>query len=1071
MISTSVDMSEPATLPSVRGTTNRPLPSRELRVVFREVTDLSPADYASETLEGHDRHQFVVSAIRKDDSADREKWLYVFAADVRDADLTVLGTSLKIEGQYDRDGALRLVDWSRGAGAHGGLDRRPLSGAVVPEGVLTLVVPARRAQGGAPTEGVRTVLLAFLSHVPLPAHRLDRYFSNDPDIRLPDRALLIDPTATSDEGAFGSTMATGRASSGGATRWVRPTGDGVHTEAFLVDSVDFAFTLHERYQAAANLFDAFTIRNATRMFHADMTRSVASGYMAQQGFEEEGETEDDVPGQVFTAIEEYKRSVEVEHAKVEFWAHHLHEYWMEGTAFELAREDASDYGPLSTLNEPRRAMIDAEVARQGELLQGAERSDRGRRYLAAHLAQADAKSWYERVALASQVTARLADVPKIYLTALREKAADEVKAIASDTATLHQRRLAAAGDYLSALEYARAIVPAASGRIDALQLRLLDPMDAALRTGEAPARHVDAAAEAARRRAREVRDGRGVGVLERAVRSGAGIDALPVSVLIAPDGLPLSSPTRTSQAGLILTDHSAVASDSRLILGPEPIVTFGSPRTESGLIVLQGPNGSEALADLRPLLGGGPLPAPDPVAPATPRRSALSRLLDATGRPLDESPGQRLQQIRDALAARQGQLDEAVLREQLRTRRVNWAGRLFMALNFLDLVAGVADTRAKMETAERDVGRGRARWEAYLGAMGAGIGSAAALAGLAESAESIIPARLLSATAGTGGAAAVSLSTVLKAAGIAGAVFGTVAGTVQLRTELGSHDAMGAVSAGFAIAAGLAGLAAAISWIPFGGWVAGGVILGLAGVSAVFGMMSDTPIEEWLRNCIWSQDEAGEVEGLAPDAPRVSYEIEDLLALLAAPRVSVELRYMSGGEVSRLMRYHTASAGTPARPPDRVRLVVWPGLQPPGSLIEITAFTFLHPFTFANALEDLLPFSEGERTETAAPIGGVSPRPDVDLVVLSAERGPSFVREYSGSVLPAALRGGDPPFGTGYSCRATVRLPAALRTVANPVFELAGSVGFVRDYSTSDRARPMLSVVDSVSTSEPAARR
>ena len=1048
-----------------RGVTNRTLVSRDFSVSFREITDVNPADHAAEEgPEHHTRHRFLAGPILDDPTVDREKWLYVFLADLTDDLSTVLDTSLHYEGQYDEEGALRLVDWRGGAGSYPGVDRRPLQSEAEPDGVLHLTLTGRRAHHGPAVEGVRTVYLAFLSHVPLPAHRLDRYFSSDPEVRLPARALLLDPDATADDGGYGPTVATAGAST---SPWVQWLGDRTHARAYLTDPVDFALTLHERYTAAANVFDAYTLENAERLLHASLTRAVATGYKAQHDFASKGKTDADVPGRVFEALGRYEAEVEAEQNKVEFWADHLYGWWMESAAFELAREDASDYGPLAGLTEPQLDEIEAEIARQAELLQGADRSLRGKAYLVAHLAQADAGAWYDRVALASRIAARIADVPKVLFEGLAESAAETARVAVKDIADLdarraaiQRRRLGSAADLLTAHEFAKIGAPAAAGRIDERQLRLLDPMVRAV--GGSPSPSADAARDVLRRNA-ALRSGAGVDALadlDRALRTGGGLGALPTWQTLAPGGAgALSAPT-VPQAGLVLTDPAALASGDAVVHGPERVVVYQRPLVDSGLLVLTGSDGGEALADLRAVLGGAARPAaPGPTAPPSAKRSALSRLLDVTGRPLDQSSGARLREIREAVAARRTELNEAQLREQARTRHVNWAGRLFIALNLLDVVAGVAETQAKWEDGDRALRRGASRWDAYIGVVGAGAGTLSAGAGLLESLESVIPARL---TAG-------GLGTALNVAAGVGSFLAVVAGLASFYQEGRTHDRMGMASAGFAVAAGAVGLAAATPLIgvlaaslsiPIAGWFVAAVILVFAGLSLLFHFLSDTPTEEWLKTSIWSVHENGEVEGIAPNAPRVTHEVEDLLALLAAPHVSVELRESVEGEPTRLKRYGVERVAHP----HRVRVVVRPGLHPPGSEIEITGFEVLLPFTWGEWAEDVLPFSEGERDQLPARIGGTFPDPENDVVLVHDERGPAFVREWAGSALPEAFLPptARTPRGTDFSCRATVRLPPGVGDVRDPVFDVEGAIGFAHGDD-----RRVVAVTTSVSSAEP----
>ena len=1035
----------PSSGPGIRSRTNHRLSTRQVRLRFFEIADVSRSEDHDHPM-GADRPNegYTARSIRSDAAAGRQKWLYVFLADLR-PDGSVSASSLQYEGQFDDEGALSAVDWSGGAGQWAGQDIRPPT-VEQPGGVVTLTIEDRSALGQ-PIGGVRTVHLGFLSHVQLPAARLDRYFSGSPDARLPSRALLLDPDATAEDGGFRSTLANPP----GPDPWTRWAEGGEVAEAFLFDYVDFARTLHGHYQAAAARFTAYSLQNAEKILHAGLTRSLADAYRDDEHKDdderdetpdpdwttgEEADSRDRVPGEVYVRLDAFSDEVAARAARVEFWASHLYDF-MSQDAFVMAREDAAGFGPPDALGEPALDAIDAEVARQTELLDGAELSDRGKAHLASTLGRAEAPQWYERVALATKVVGRLAEIPKSYYEGLAAKAAEEEVRAVADLDALRKQRLRAFADLLTSYEHARAVVPEAAGRIDALQMKVLDPMVAAVGASGGGALSVPGLPDLPG----SSTPGSLLDQLPAPLRgtTGAGIEALSVEAVVGvarPRGLLATGMPNQAAFELLEPRHWTPGHT----YGPGEVSTtrFQWTRTDDGLLVLSGGN-RRAFADARGLLAGTPGLVTRSGEPLTPKRAALARLVDVTGRPFSEGPDAALRALRDKVAAQQGALDAQQLAAQMAAVRLNWAGKLFVALNVLDLVASAAELRAKLREGDRDRGRGEGAWAAYLGAIGAGAGAASAATGLVESARALIPEAAL----------AGRLGTALRVIGRISGGLAVVSSAISLAQELDTHDEMGAWSAAFGVAAGIAMFA----------FPPAAIILALASVG--FLLFANTPVEDWLENCYWSAEETGELATLAAGSARrrLIHEVEDLFALLGRPLLSVEVRRSEGGAASTLARYGT-TPGPPA--PDRLRLTVRPGLFPDGSRLEVSRLRLLLPPRGWEVLDAFLPWADVDREAVPVQAMFSSPDPTREVVAERAGGGAAFVREWDLGGAVGALSGwlGIPPAGLSFACRVTLRLPDGVGSVADPAFEVRGPIGYARDYGT----------MVSVGRAEPASR-
>lgn len=980
-------------------------------MAFSEVFDIEGGGGHAHAM-GDDRPEtetYLVRPVHSDVANARDKWLYIFRADIHPG-RTISASSLQWEGQYDDQGGLKVVDWSQGAGQWAGQDVRPAT-IDKPNGVITLTIEDRSALGR-PLEGVRSVHVAFLSHAQLPAVRLDQYFSGHPDARLPSRALLLDPGATAEDGGFRSTLAHAAST----TRWMlAPDADGV-CWAYLFDYVDFARTLHGYYAASVARFAAYSLDNAEKILHAGLTRSLADAYRDEEHKDdderddvpdpdwtlaEEVSSQGRVPGEVYTRLDAFAAEVAAEAARVEFWATHLYDEWMSGDAFAMAREDATGFGPLDGLADPALDAVEAEIARQADLLDGAEVSERGKAYLAANLARANTPPWYDRVALATRIVGRLADIPKTYYESLAAKATEE---IAAATADLKARRLSAFAQLLTSYEHARIVVPSAATAIDEKQLRILTPMLTAVGpgapgSGGLPGSPADLLSS-----------------LPTPLRgaTGSGLTALPTAMIVGATGRGVQG------AGLNLLEPTHWTPGHTYGLRDAPTTQFRWTRTEDGLLVLSG-GGRRAFADARGLLTGAPGLVTPSGEPLTRKRAALSRLVDVTGRPLAESDAAAFDAFRQRVASEQAALDARQLAVDMREARLNWAGRLFIALNLLDLITSWADLQAKIRDGRRDQGRGAGAWEAYLGAMGAGAGTASAATGLIESTKALLPK----------GIAAGRVGLALTVFGKISGVLAIVSSSVSLVQEIDTHDEAGAWSAGFGLAAGMF----VFIYPP--------AAVALAVISVVIFLFANTPIEDWLENNYWGVEETGEIRALSSSRGRrrLIYEVEDLFGMLGRPLLSVEVRRSEAGAPSELVRYGS-TLETAA--PNRLRLTIRPGLFPDGATIEVSLFEILLP---PRGLGDMI---SGDREATSIQDRLSVPDPLREAVAEGAHGGTVFIREWGLDDLPGSLaqRLRMPPTVLTFTCRVTVRLPQGFSRVTSPAYTVRGAVGYARDYGT-----------------------
>ena len=1030
-----METTAPARPPDARGTTNTEIPTRQVPVAFREVYDVAGRHDHAHSM-GPDRpdERYLARRVRADSSTGREKWLYVFLADLR-PDGSISAASLQWEGRYDDDGGLKTVDWSD-PGRWAGRDVREATDER-PNAVVPLTVEARSALGR-PIGGVRTAHVGFLSHVQLPAARLDHYVSGHPDARLPSRALLLDPDAAADDGAFRSTLA----GPPGSHRWVRwADEERTFAWAFVFDYVDFARTLHGHYAASVANYAAFSVQNAEKILHAGVTRSLADAYRNQEHKEpderdqapadpdwtaiEEAESRARIKGRVYERLDVFAGEVAAEADRVAFWAAHLYDDWMSGDAFAMAREDATTFGPSGALGTPALEAVEAEIARQADLLDGAEVSERGKEYLAVHLARAGTSAWYERVALATKVVGRITDVPKTYFEDLADRIGDERRTTARTVEDLHKQRLNAYGQLLTSYEHARAVVPEAAAAVDARQLRILGPMVEAVGTPTpAPSPSFGSPADL-------------LGRLPTAPQGAAGPGVTPLS---ASDvvGLVAARPGAPARAGLEVlrprhwtpnhTYRPFEVSTARYHLG----------EVDRGLAVLKG-GGGRAFAYAPGLLVPEPglvTPSGDPVSS---KRRAVSRLLDVTGRPLSEGPHGTIRALSEQIEAQEAALKSNELARELNETRLNWAGKLFAALNIVDLVTGIAELRVKLSDADRDSARGASAWEAYMSAIGAGAGATSAALGLVESARGLVSKA--AAAGAVGKATAARLGAALGVVGKVGAVLGIVSSGAAFVQEMNTHDEVGMWSAGFGVAGGIA-----MFFVPYLGIALLVVSIGLA-------LFANTPVEDWLENSYWGSQEDDEVAGLDAEGERerLIHEVEDVFGMLSRPLLSVEVRRSGQGAASTLARYGNAPESTS---PDRLRLTVRPGLFPDGSRLEVRQFRLTLPATGWGVFG-------GADARPQVPVESrlSIPDPERDVVVLEGA-GAVFLREWDVADLSDEVRGRlrMAPAGLGFSCRVTLRLPDGVGGVESPSYDVSGRLGYARDYGTMvsvGQARPV----------------
>ena len=1054
---------------AVSALTNSVISTEEWDVLFYEAVDPRPPT--------SDRATWVYGPERVTSKPDegREKWLYVFLATL-DAAGEVVRTSLQYEGAYDEGGALRLVDWSGGAGSWAGHDVRPPT-VDRPGGRLRLSFQVdgsavERASRATVPEGGRSVYLAFLSHVQLPAVRLDKYFGAWAHRHLLDRALLLDPSALTAAGESGGPAVglgpTARdAQRGGGERWVQVVagggGRGPLAKAVLIDWVDFATELHAGYTAALNRLHAYDIRTAEKALHASITRKVVEAYEATER-DEPGESVD-VPGDPLAKVEIFEAERRPLVEDVRLWHDRLYGVHLETPAYALAREDATDFGVLDELSDETLDKIEAQGALHGDLLDGAERMEAGQRYLRQELVDST-RSWTRSVVFSPTLVRRLVQVPtKLYKDQVLSGALTEQKTAAETVEALRDQRVRMQTQHATAAQHAQAqrgVSKAAAAAVDRVQTDVLEALAATeanpLIVPGTPA--FDEVAESVEAALRE-RAGRVLDAPFVPGRVEPGFRPVPVWEVVSPGGV--------WRPGAAVPAIEFSVMDPRVWRLPGQGVPdirfrrFRFRRLDSGLLVLADGERT-ALANVRRLgLHGGPTPdALDARRKAIALERLRGDLLDAevhaTGAAADaraagtaEAAAKAdLDAVKARLAAGETTLNDASARAELRTTRVTVGGRLLF---------GLAAIGAAMSarTLDREIGAGRAdraagvgHWEAYAAAYGAGASTAAGVMGTAESLE-LVSKRTLAAVQGR-----TALGRSLKAFGIAGGAMTIVAGGIALQQEHDSHDEIGQLSAVLVIASGTASVAGGTAFfffpratvlLRFLGWV--GIAASL--LSILFLVLSNTPIEDWFEGSIWGAEEDVPAGGDAVPSARITRELAGLFKIVAQPIVSVELWDKEGGD--QLATYGSVSREAP----DALRLVVRPGLLLPGWTIQVRDLRLRLP-PIEGAWRELVPFVDGpeRREETVARRLSV---PDMSRdVYLPPSDGVAgaFVREFDLDDLAvsdeARMRLRMPPVGVMFACEVEVGPPTEglppelLARAPSVTMGLQGGVGYARTF-------------------------
>ena len=899
-------------------------------------------------------------SIKDDPTYSGEKWLYVAQANL-DADDRITRTSLKVEGQYDADGALTLVDWAL-PGDHPQGAPHPLAGRDTREPTvpredgrvrLTFRVDGL-APGGAsnvgPPPGGRSVYLAFLSHVQLPATRLDLYFGERADQSLLDRALLLDPSALRADGTKGGeTVGYGPSAADALRRagvnWVTAArGEGATplAQAVLVDHVALADEIHQKYEEVLEPLLVYDLKNASKAFHATVTRSIAEAYAAA----ETGGDLDEVPGRPLVKIREFEAERAALVEPVELWAQKL--YWdhMRQPGYRLARADAADAEDATAPTEEQYLRIEDEAERQLQLLDGAELSDAGKRYLVDEVGDVGRGGWFVWFAKLESFLAKVAAVPVVDLKrAFKDPWARSRKIVGRTLPELNERRIGLVGDLARVTEHAR--THRAQTTAAAAQLRRVqNAMNGALAKVQTEAQLL----QSLRSERAQLRESRALSRrrFERLLRAGQADFAPGVRMR-----------TASEMAG----DGAVHFFDPRS-LSPGPQSSLGSRvRTFRfrGDDYVRRPSGLLVLADGDRLLVGaaGPAALGDEVRATARWSGALDEAIADVGRRIGQA-----ERAADAARQRHGGLSDEEVRAraivgELERQTGAHEAAVDQAQKDVDVVDGQiqrhqADVDDLVRQAdagiERTVTSPKSKLAFGLGALGAGIAAADFVHKMADGepdAWGIYDDAFVSAVGAVGGVAGTvdALETIsrrvalgvrsgtaarvlVKGLGAVGGACAVWVGVVEFRRATENRDTVAQWSAGFAITSGafavIAGVGAATSWTGPGAVAAMGLAALITGlVSIGLWLFTDTPLETWFKKHRWR---AG-APPIGADTPalreRMGRDLTDLLRLLAMPVVSVEL--WNGGGL--------AAFGTGAGrqgPPAFLRFVVRPGFRTPG---------------------------------------------------------------------------------------------------------------------------------------------
>ena len=1037
--------------PSARSRTNTVIQTAEWDVVFFEAHDPEPPEAGAEG----GRWTFNTRAIRSEPERGRDKWLYVLAANLDDGGL-VARASLQVEGHYDADGALRLVDWSGGAGAWVGHDDRPATverpGGVVPLSFRVDGSAPGGVGGVAPPDGGRSVYLAFLSHVQLPAARLDRYTGEWARGHLADRALLLDPSDLAPDGTgggeavgYGPTATDARVRAGHGWVQASPDGPRPYAAAVLVDYVDVAAELQSKVGTALNRLDAYDITVAEKSVHAAVTRSVAAAYARS-----EGKAPGDVPGRPLAKIRAFEAERQPYVDEVELWADRLYGYHMRLRAFELAREDATDFGPIDGLSDDQVLAVEAEAERQAELLDGASRSVAGGQFLRDAFAGGTLRSgWYGTVVFSSKIVRQLGKAAiRAYKPGVKA-AWTELKTVAAktDLADLEARRVRTHALYLQATEQTRlqrGVTDQARAAIEAIQTEVLEEL---ARTPETSLALPGTAAyeETLSEVVRSART-RGPVDLDAVFREGPrrpGFRPRPAPQIIG------ASPA----AGAAPAQGAFVFLDPRVWRRPGQGGSAADARFRQFRVTEVLPSGVVLLGDgARTAVARGGPPAPRrPPPPTTVQRKVVAietlrrQLFDAEGdlgllADDERAAGRAHGRARARLAAERATLRGAEAELDFRVTRLTTAGRLTFVLGLFGAVESTRTFWRELREGNERRADGADYLSAYLGAFGAGAGAASGVAGSVDAWEAV------NRRAAVAIADRTTLGRGLKVFGIAAGVLTMVASSIALYEEHEAHDGWGQVSAGLAFASGLAGSSVALAyvlghsawWLPYLGYA--GVALAIVSIAVL--LLSNTPIEDWLESSLWSSEESH--EGLSGPAltRKVDADLRALVRIVSVPLVSLEFWDDDGT---------LATYGSTSRPvPARVRLVVRPGYMPPGAVLDVEDVHLRLPSAM-DTLGDYVPFMEGSGRERVTVASGVTlGDPTATVYVTPGASAPgAYLREWGleeGGLSDRArgyLRMA--PAGVGFGCTVRVR-PAdgGDGPVPAVTFRLRGNVGYAR---------------------------
>lgn len=1014
-------------------TSNTTVETETWNVLFYEVHEPTPPAEGSTSWTYQGRR--IASA------EGRDKWLYVFQANL-DADDQITRTSLQVEGHYDAEGALSLVDWSQGAGQWAGQDARPATVARPNKAIQLTFRTDGSAAGG--TSGVtagdggRSVYLAFLSHVQLSAVRLDRYFGEWAHRHLLNRALLLDPsslrsdgTESGDEVGYGPSAADAFQRAG--HNWISVTrADGATplAKAILFDYVDIGAELHAKYSAALTRLDAFDIGRSERTLHAAVTRAVAQAYA-----ESEEEDLSDVPGDPMTKIEAFEAERPPMLEEVDLWGERLFGHHMRLPAFELAREDATDFGTMEQLSEAALDAIDAEVERQADLLDAAGRCASGSAYLREFLADGLSSSWYGVVALAPKVIQRLAKAAVRYYKPGVRAAWTEQKTVAATVQEITDRRVRAQTQLLQATEEARLQRGVTEAAFAVVERKQADVLTALAETVDRPLiqpgsveyeRIVD---EILRRSSRE-------GLLDldavfNPTRAYPGFRPLPVWDVLQPPGgwvltgnQPRATFTMLDPRAWRLPGQGGSRADARFR-------TFRMyKRLPSGIIVLS--DGERKLmANVRRALPNRPA-TPRPPTNAQRRALALARIKQDL---LDDAVRTARSEVQDAFSAdltgQEATLRGAAAETELRTTRLTTAGRLVFMLG---LYGGVESARAlsrELRAGQRREDEGDSFMSAYLGAFAAGANLGAAATGSIDALEAV------SRRAALAVADRAKLGIGLKVFGVAAGALTAVAGAFSFAHEWRTHDEAGMAAAALTIASGLAGGVVAYgyvigmkaAWLPWLGYIG----IALAIISILVLLFSNTPLEDWLEGCLWSSEESYDRLSGGALSQRVDRDLRELLKIISVPLVSLEVwnQDPATGEMS------IATWGSTNEPvPTHIRLSVRPGFLPGNASLQVSNLRLRLP-------------AIGSRPEVPIGTDVTVQDPTAACYVPAEGDAPGvFVMTWAidAAALPARAAGflQMPPAGVGFGCSVSLRFPDG--GVSPVTFDLRGNVGYARTF-------------------------